>query len=256
MSRWLPILLLPFALAGCGEKNLIDEGLKSHEQVRSLVKQFQGAVAEDNGELACDLMEEPEAPCDIDGLLFGGQPERMSLPGAREVYIHINKHRDAAEVQLGNGTRFGLRRHGDDPDAEWRIASMGFSDEWRRDALATDAGGQQRCTPKALHPDMSGRLVIYSIRCAGRFKRLFIESPVPIDRVLTTTAPSARCTTETAVELWCGGTVRAGRKLWQHAFLANRACGDPVRFRVRDCPLEGFCTGVQLGWRGRTKIAC
>jgi hypothetical protein len=148
-------LILPVALAallvGCGEKDLIDESKPSEAQIRSLVAQFQTAAAAEDDDAACDLMdgqmrENTEGtnalvdgklevlPCGVAAALSDPQEELRSLPKASVVYVLIDRHDQTADVQLDNGTRFRLRRAGENADGEWRIDSMGYRpspDDWK-----------------------------------------------------------------------------------------------------------------------------
>jgi hypothetical protein len=174
-------LLLPVALAsllvGCGEKDLIDDSKPSEAQIRSLIEQFQSAAANQDDDAACNLMDDQMRentegtnalvdgklevlPCGVTAALWNPQKELRSLPSAGVVYVVIDRHDQTADVQLDDGTRFRLRRAGENADGEWRIDSMGYRpspDDWKdelrlktsvsADALIgclTDAGFQAK----------------------------------------------------------------------------------------------------------------
>jgi hypothetical protein len=158
MWRWLALLLVFSALAaGCGEKDLIDDSQPSEAQVRSLVDQFQTAAANEDDEAACDLMDDQMRsntegtnalvdgelqvlPCGVLAALQNPQEELPSLLAARVVYVVIDRHDQTADVQLDNGTRFFLRRAGENADGEWRIDSLGYRpspEDWRDELRLT-----------------------------------------------------------------------------------------------------------------------
>ena len=157
-------MLIAAALVGCGDKDLIDESKPSEAQVRSLVAKFQSAAANEDDDAACDLMDGDMRdsldgtnalvdgklvvlPCGLETALLGRRKELASLPGAKVVYVQIDRHDQLADVQLDNGTRFRLRRAGENADGEWRIESMGYRpspDDWKGElrlqtSVSTDA---------------------------------------------------------------------------------------------------------------------
>jgi hypothetical protein len=148
-SRWLAPLFLLVTLAGCGQKDLIDDSLSSPDQIRSLVAQFKEAAVKNDDDAACDLMdgqmrsdldsigvfvdgEEVRLQCGLIALMGEHAREGPSLPSARIVYIRISKHDDTGDVQLDNGTRLVLQRAGTNADGEWRIHGHGYLPDPRR----------------------------------------------------------------------------------------------------------------------------
>jgi hypothetical protein len=148
VSLGVGVLLL---LAGCGDSDTNSDDSAdrqpSSDRVRAVVLQFQDAAARGDDEAGCELMDEslrtsvvlhgvppdnPQARCSIAAAL--GYPDSTaSFPGAHIVYVHVDPHDSAADVQFGNGTRLKLTRETD--QAPWRIDTTGFRpapSDWTR----------------------------------------------------------------------------------------------------------------------------
>src|SRR5688572_20359085 len=77
------LLLALLVAASCGEKDLIDDGLSSEEQVRSLVEQFQDAVEAGDDKAACEFMsKELRADIEESMLVVDGEPQEVSCGAA------------------------------------------------------------------------------------------------------------------------------------------------------------------------------